>query len=114
MAAYDAVRALNEMRGTQFQTEVVEQFVRTVGMFPTGSVIELNNGFIGIVLEQNASKPLRPKIMVLLDKAHQPLAKPKILDMDSGSKKRSGPNAVWIEKGYEHGAFGVDPAKYFA
>ena len=43
LAAYDAARELNEMRDKQFSAEVVEQFLHTIGMFPTGSVIELSD-----------------------------------------------------------------------
>jgi len=113
-AAYDAARELNDMRGEQFQTEVVEQFLLTIGMFPTGSVVALNNGKVGVVLEQNQSHPLRPKIMLLLDNARQPFSRPKILDMRKLKEEASNPKAVWIEKGHEHGAFGIDPSKYFS
>ena len=64
-AGYDAARELNNMRGREFQSEVVEQFLRAVGMFPTGSIVELNDGRIGAVLEQNPDNPLRPKVMLL-------------------------------------------------
>jgi len=114
MAAYDAARELNEMRGIQFPAEVVEQFLSTIGMFPTGSVIELSNGEIGVVLEQNAARPLRPKVMLLLDKDRQPFERPKVLNMQKMAESDSASNEIWIEKGHEHGAFGIDPARYFS
>ena len=113
MAAYDAARNLNEMRGKQFQAEVVEQFLRTIGMFPTGSVVELSDGTVGVVLEQNRMHPLRPKVMLLLDKAHQLFDQPRILDMQKLHEKASSSREVWIAEGHEHGAFGIDPLNYF-
>jgi HD-GYP domain-containing protein (c-di-GMP phosphodiesterase class II) len=114
MAAYDAARELNEMRAIQFPAEVVEQFLSTIGMFPTGSVIQLSNGEIGVVLEQNPARPLRPKVMLLLDKDRQAFGRPKILNMQKMAESESTASEIWIEKGHEHGAFGIDPARYFS
>jgi HD-GYP domain-containing protein (c-di-GMP phosphodiesterase class II) len=113
MAAYDAARELNEMSGEQFQAEVVEQFLRTIGMFPTGSVVELNDGAVGVVLEQNQVHPLRPKLMLLLNKNHDAFGDPQILDMEKLPEEESGTGAIWIAKGHEHGAFGIDPMDHF-
>ncbi len=113
MAAYESARELNEMRGKEFQTEVVEQFLRTIGMFPTGSIVELSDGTVGMVLEQNRVQSLRPKLMILLDTSHNMLEQPKILDMRNLPERASSARAVWIVKGHEHGAFGIDPLNYF-
>jgi HD-GYP domain-containing protein (c-di-GMP phosphodiesterase class II) len=48
-SAYDAVREINSLSGTLFQKELVEQFVQAIGMFPTGSLVELNTGEIAVV-----------------------------------------------------------------
>jgi hypothetical protein len=82
-------------------------------MFPTGSVVELNNGQIGLVIEQNRNQALRPKVMVLLDQAKQPLQQPSIVELRDLSPDATQANAVWIVKGHEHGAFGIDPMNYF-
>jgi len=113
LAAYDAARELNDMRDKQFQGEVVEQFLQMIGMFPTGSVAELSDGTIGLVLEQNRSNPLRPKVMLLMNKAGETFDQPRIVDMSAASTRRNGSADVFIEKGHEHGAFGIDPATFF-
>ncbi len=113
VAAYESARELNDMRDKEFQTEVVEQFLRTIGMFPTGSIVELSDGTVGLVLEQNRIQSLRPKVMILLDTSRNALAEPEILDMRKLPKKASSARAVWIVKGHEHGAFGIDPLNYF-
>ena len=113
LGAFDAARALNDMRGKQFSAEVVEQFLCTVGMFPTASVVELNNGMIGLVLEQNRDNTLRPRVMLLLDRDRKPLKKPKFLEMRDLPLDATHAAALWIVKGHEHGAFGIDPKDYF-
>lgn len=112
-AAFDVARSLNDMRGKEFAAEVVEQFLRTVGMFPTGSIVELSNGTIGLVLEQNRDNALRPKVLVLLDESRLPLAKPKVLEMRDLPLDATHAKAVWVAQGHEHGAFGIDPIDYF-
>jgi len=108
LAAYDAARELNEMRDQQFHGEVVEQFLHTIGMFPTGSIVELSNGSAGLVLEQNRNNPLQPKVLILMDAKGKELKKPRILN----AKEWHG-RGIWIAKGHEHGAFGIDPMDYF-
>ena len=113
-AAYDSARELNDMRGNEFQAEVVGQFLQMIGMFPTGSVVELSDGIAGIVLEQNRSNPLRPKVMLLNDSNGEPFKQPQVFDMQRLADSNSGAAAVSIAKGHEHGAFGIDPLNYFA
>ncbi len=112
-AGYDAARALNDARGKLFPAEVVEQFLRTVGMFPTGSIVELNDGRVGVVLEQNPDNALRPKIMVVLDKSHKRLKKPKVEPLADLTKDATSRKAVWIVEGHGHGAFGIEPRNLF-
>lgn len=112
-AAYETARKLHEMRGKEFQAEVVEQFFRTVGMFPTGSVVELSDGSVGVVLEQNRVNALRPKLMMLLDQQHKPMHPRRVLDMQKLPSKASSTGAMCIAKGHEHGAFGIDPLNCF-
>lgn len=113
-AAYDSARELNDMRGKEFQSEVVGQFLRMIGMFPTGSVVEFSDGVVGVVLEQNRANPLRPKVMLLRGSDGEPFDQPQILDMQKLPDGNSGNRVVSIEKGHEHGAFGIDPFNYFA
>ena len=114
MAAYDAARALNEMRGKAFAAEVVEQFLATMGMFPVASLVELSDGSVAVVLEQNPNNVLRPKLLLLLGQDREPLQKPRILEMRDLPLDASQSGALWIVSGHEHGAFGIDPADIFA
>jgi len=112
-SSYDAVRELNGLAGTLFQKELVEQFVQALGMFPTGSLVELNTGEVGIVVEQNRVRRLRPKVMLCLDSAKQPMKSHKTVDLRKLPSKVTDPKAVWITHGLEPGAFGIDPHDYF-
>lgn len=110
-SAYDAVRELNSLSGTLFQKELVEQFVQAIGMFPTGSLVELNTGEIAVVTEQNRVQRLRPALSLLTRPDKTPLAAPKALDL---ARSRQGANdSHWIVRGLDPGAYGLDPEKFF-
>ena len=108
LAAYDAARELNEMRDRQFSTEVVAQFLHTIGMFPTGSVVELSDASVGLVLEQNPDNLLQPKTLILQSADGIRRRKPLIMNPPDWVGR-----GLWIAKGHEHGAFGIDPLDYF-
>jgi hypothetical protein len=112
-SAYMVVRELNAEKGKKFQRELVEQFVQALGMFPSGSIVELNTGEVGIVIEQNRVRRLRPKVMLLLDPAKQPLQEHKILDLRKLPSDERDAESVWIASGLEPGAHGIDPKDYF-
>lgn len=111
--AYDAVRELNRLAGTKFQQEVVEQFVRAIGMFPTGSLVELNTGEVAIVIEQNVARRLRPKLLVILNADRQPVQRNKTIDLSNLPDRADKKNALWIQGGFEAGSFNIDPKDYF-
>jgi hypothetical protein len=82
-------------------------------MFPTGTIVELNTGEVGIVVEQNAERRLRPQVMLVLDPARKPLAERRVLDLAGYSSDQRDANARWIVSGHDAGAFGLDPNNYF-
>ena len=67
ISAYDAVQLIYEWRDKDFQVDMVEQFIQCIGLYPTGTLVELSTGEIGLVLSQNRVRRLRPKIMLVLD-----------------------------------------------
>ena len=112
-SSYDAIRELNSLAGTLFQREVVEQFVQALGMFPTGSLVELNTGEVAIVVEQHPTHRLRPNLIVVLDKDKQPKKSNKPLALAKVPSSVGERKARWIIQGYEPGAFGLDPKDFF-
>lgn len=110
---YDAIRELNMLAGVKFQSELVEQFVQAMGMFPTGSVVEMNTGEVGIVVEQNRVRRLRPKVLLVLGADRRPLGEHRIVDLGRLPSDQGARNARWIARGHESGAFGLDPKNYF-
>ena len=110
-SAYDAIRELNNLSGTAFQRELVEQFVQAMGLFPTGSLVELNTGEVALVMAQNKMRRLQPTLRLLLKADKTRWIKPPCRDLSPLS--RSSSPACWILRGLEPGAFGLDSRDFF-
>ncbi len=63
----EALHILYGERGKQFDEELVIKFIDSVGIFPPGSIVEMTNGEVGIVLS-NTDDKLKPRVIILLDK----------------------------------------------
>ncbi|MGH8373471.1 MAG: HD-GYP domain-containing protein [Gammaproteobacteria bacterium] len=109
---YEAVREIYAWRNTLFQTEVVEQFMQVVGAFPTGSLVELNSGAVGVVISQNEARRLRPKVMVVLDERKKRLRHFEVIDLLNDNQFQNV-QKLWIEKCLEPGAHGIDPQELY-
>jgi HD-GYP domain-containing protein (c-di-GMP phosphodiesterase class II) len=113
-SAYDAVRELKQLAGVAFPAQLVELFIQAVGVFPTGSLVELNTGEVGVVIGQNRFRRLRPEVMLILDahkKAREEFTTIDLLTCEENSGDKEP--ALWITRGLERGAYGIDPAEYF-
>jgi HD-GYP domain-containing protein (c-di-GMP phosphodiesterase class II) len=108
-SSYDAMREFKALSDKHFQAEMVEQFIQAVGIFPAGTLVELNTGEIAVVLKEHQSTRLRPELAIILDSEKRPLKDFKVIDL-----KKQGPDpTVWIERGIEPGAYDIDPRDYF-
>ncbi|QJQ94279.1 MULTISPECIES: HD-GYP domain-containing protein [Halomonadaceae] len=63
-----ATNILYEGRGTQFDAEMVEAFIRMVGVYPVGSVVKLTTGDIALVSGSHPNRRLQPQVEVVLDR----------------------------------------------
>ncbi|HJT60053.1 MAG TPA: HD-GYP domain-containing protein [Burkholderiales bacterium] len=86
----EALKILYKARGTLFDTYLVEQFIRCIGIFPLGSWVELNGGELGTVIAQNRGKRLQPRVMVVQDAAGNPVHPQKIIDLSKGITASDG------------------------
>jgi len=112
-STYGVMRALIDASGVLFQDELIERFIRVVGIFPTASLVELSTGEVGIVVEQNALRRLRPKVMLILDGKKQLRRDFPIMDLAEVSGDSDDPGAVWIVQGLQPGAYGIEPREYY-
>jgi HD-GYP domain-containing protein (c-di-GMP phosphodiesterase class II) len=107
MTPHEAVTELYELSEIKYQAELIEQFIQAVGIYPTGSLVELSTGEVGAVVAVNGLKRLRPEIVLLLDKNKQPLSEFIAMDLSRMDRKIS------VSRGLRSGAYGIDMNELF-
>lgn len=113
-SAYDAVRELMRQSGKAYQPELIDLFVQAVGVFPTGTLVELNTGEVGVVVAQNRFRRLRPEVTIILDASKKPCQDFTTVNLlTCAANSDNNKPGLWIERALEHGAYGIDPAEYF-
>lgn len=111
-APHQVVSELYKRRGSAFQPELVEQFIQACGIYPTGSLVELSDGRVGVITAVHSLKRLRPALMVLLDTDKQPLPRFQRLDLSQVTEDAEGRPLI-IRHGLPSGAHGIDPQQLF-
>ena len=112
-SSYDALRKLRVLADVEFQAEIVEQFTRAIGAFPTGTLVELNTGEVAIVTRQNLIRRLRPEVMVIMDAEKRLLDQFRAIDLNNEKVSPHGEHSLWIECGLPPGAHGIDPTEFY-
>lgn len=107
-----AISSLYKWRDVLFDAGLVEQFIRFIGIFPVGSLVELNSGEIGVVISQNAEERLKPRVMVIRDAKGIELRPQKLLDL-SRSPKASADEPYRILRTLEQGHVPVSSEQLF-
>jgi HD-GYP domain-containing protein (c-di-GMP phosphodiesterase class II) len=121
IAPSKAVAKLYELRNTEFQEELVVEFIRAIGLYPTGTLVELSTGEVAVVVEQNFERRLKPKVILVLDAVKQPLDEYVLLDLseddkrkqqmlDTGKKTRDEIEKIEIARDLEPGCYDIDIA----
>ncbi len=80
-SSFDAMKELFRMAEGQLHAPLVEEFVQAIGIFPVGSLIQLNTGEVAIVLEHNKVRRLNPKVLLLTRADKTMLEKPMLFDL---------------------------------
>jgi HD-GYP domain-containing protein (c-di-GMP phosphodiesterase class II) len=108
----NALNIIYKGRGKQFQPALVEQFIQCIGVFPVGSVVELNSGEVAVVIAQNMVRRLQPRIMVVKDAQGHPLIPYKMLDLMKEPKVKPG-EPYRIQRALEYDTVKIDPRELF-
>ena len=112
MSPANALNVIYKGRGKQFHPALVEQFIQCVGVFPIGSVVELNSGEVAVVIAQNLVRRMQPRIMIVKDAKGNPYVPYKMLDLMKEHKFK--PDEPYrILRSLEYDSVKIDPRELF-
>ncbi|MFI3220310.1 MAG: HD-GYP domain-containing protein [Methylococcales bacterium] len=106
----DALKSIYMMRGSFFDRELVEEFIKCLGIYPVGSVVELNNGEIAIVISTKPGRHLLPTIMIVKN-SQGVLYQPLVVNLEH-FKEKEGLSKLHITKVVDPNAVGIDLSDY--
>ena len=105
-----AMDVLNREAGLKFDTRLVEEFVRCMGLYPTGSVVELRNGAHGIVVGTNYRNRRLPRVLVVRGEDQQPCEE-RVVDLQRVSGVE-GQEGLLIRTVVPNGRLGIRVEEY--
>jgi HD-GYP domain-containing protein (c-di-GMP phosphodiesterase class II) len=77
--------ALNEMSRdaeTHFGKTLFHEFIKCVGVYPVGSVVQISSDAIGMVMSANPKSRLKPIVMMLLDEYGNPYRQETLVNLE--------------------------------
>lgn len=112
ISAEDALKRMYEWRQKDFHAELVEEFIKCMGIFPIGSLVELNTGGIGVVVTINRTRRLKPKVAMVLQANKEPYPQRIIADLAQHRDRMGG--ELRIRRVLPVGAHGINPVDHIA
>ncbi|MBZ6065134.1 HD-GYP domain-containing protein [Aeromonas schubertii] len=81
MQPTQAFRILLKGAGTHFDTELVQKFIKCLGVYPVGTLVLLSNQRLAIVMARNDEEPLKPLVKVIYHATARHYLDVKLLDL---------------------------------
>lgn len=105
MPSQKALKILMGDSPKMYDLELVQMFVKCVGIYPVGSLVQLSNEHIGMVTKQNEESPLKPRVKVFYSARNSNYLPIKDIDLKTSQTK--------VTKGVMPSDFGLDFNRFF-
>lgn len=86
----DTIRKMAEWRNGHFDERVFQAFVKTIGIYPSGTLVRLKSGRLAIVMEQTGKSLLTPVVKAFFStKSNEPIM-PELIDLSRSQESIVG------------------------
>ncbi|MYM63759.1 HD-GYP domain-containing protein [Pseudomaricurvus sp. HS19] len=73
-SSMEALDIIYHVKGEQFDEALALEFIRCIGVYPPGAIVEMNTGEVGLVVNTHEQSKLKPRILMVLDKNKERVA----------------------------------------
>jgi HD-GYP domain-containing protein (c-di-GMP phosphodiesterase class II) len=102
----NAIFMMYQQQGRHFSELLVRNFIHALSTYPTGSLVELSSGEVGIVISQNPGLRLKPNVVLILDPDKTPYGSYPIINLADYSPGHTG-NPINIVKTIVDGDYDI-------
>ena len=93
-----------------FGEDLMQEFIRCIGIYPIGSLVQLNTGALGIVMSSNPDSRLKPVVMLVRDREGRPYRRRPLLNLAAPGPKEGG--FSWqVQRVVDCKDYDIDPAR---
>ncbi|MDJ0872165.1 MAG: HD-GYP domain-containing protein [Gammaproteobacteria bacterium] len=110
VSPHSAVNTIYHRKNADFDEALIKRFMEFIGVYPTGTLVELSTGEVGIVIAQDRVRRLQPTVLLVLDRNKEPYDFKPILDLLRDSENASG-QKIQIVRALDPGSFDIDPSE---
>lgn len=101
----EAMRYIRQRGGKDFCPLLVDQFVQVFRLYPTGSLVELSDGKVGRVIQQQPTGLISPRVQLILDANKQRLHEYKSVSLASSV---GDADTLCITQCLKAGSYGIE------
>ena len=109
-SSLESLRILFDAAGSQFDEDIVGTFIRLIGIYPPGEIVELSSGEVGIIIGCPPDNKLKPRVLVVLDASKQ-ACRERVVDMARSPKDYEGRD-LRVRAVECSGTYGIDIEHY--
>jgi HD-GYP domain-containing protein (c-di-GMP phosphodiesterase class II) len=113
LSTQKAVAELVAMRGSKFRETIVDQFIQCMGIYPIGSLVELNTGEVAVVIQQNQVRRLKPRVLIIMNADKTIERRPYSLDLLMEPLTPTGETTYQIKRAVPEDAYGINPKDFY-
>lgn len=111
ISAAEALRKLYEWSKFHFDPIYVQHFMRCVGIYPVGTLVLLESGRLGVVIEAHETNLLAPKVNVFFNTKSNVYIRPATVDLSKSLGFGGGDKIVSHQSPKK---WGVDPSRFMS
>lgn len=79
----EVLKFMLELAGNHLDKDLLLLFIRCMSVYPVGTVVELSNGKLGIVVSTHHDKPDSPMVKIFFNMRHKHYLQPELVDLAS-------------------------------